>query len=1733
MSAALIAITGLGKIAGSVLVKIGDYVVAPIGRQFTYMLCFNSNITEVEAQLKELEVTREGVQMGVDDNRRKVRVIGPNVEAWLKSANEVSIEVGRIIQEKPKVKEGCLNGWCPNIKLRYSLSKKAVKTTKVVIDLQARGVQYTQLSYSPPPPCLATLLNRDFMGFESRSVTMEEIIKALKHDYVNLIGVCGMGGVGKTTMVNEVAKRAKEENHFDEVAMAVVSKDPDLTNVQVCIADMLGLKNLSDTKSPIARADLLCNRLLQDNKKVLVILDDIWEDFDLQAMGIPLECANKNFKLLYTSRTQDLWHDVRTKKEIPLQLLPEDEAWQLFREKAGDSADARDLLPIAKQIVNECGGLPLALVLIGGALSTKSGRNPIKEIWEGMLDKLICASRTPANERLFSRLELSYKYLDEEAKRLFLLCCLFREDEDIRINDLAMYGLGLSLFDGINEMGKARRRVFLIVDDLKSRYLLLDSKYEKFGRYEECVRVHDVVRDMGISIAAKDKVALVSHGALSEWPKTVTCEPYTAISVISDKITKLPEGLTYPNLEFLILRCRKLEKLLPNFFEGMGKLKVLEIGHFDGILMLQSLRNLTTLSLEGFRGRLNNLSIIGGLLNLETLNFRHSGIEELPEEIGELVNLRLLDLRETWLCRIPPGVISRLVRLEELYMDWFEHWEGEDDEAQGRNANLIEFESLSNLNTLEIEIRRRSEFARVACIPTVPIFSKLEIYKVFINNRFDLEDYSPPGYDYYATDGSYYGPYNYHSIPENCKRRLGVNANDLILSHRGGIDSLLRRSEFLSLQGSGCDDLVRELLCQVLVDGLQQLKHLYISYCHVTQECLVNAMNPVQLSRAPLVFPILEVLWINQLDNVREISRSPIPAGSFGELTSIIVTECRQLRHLFQLPIVGCLPQLTDLKIINCNMMEEVIWREKREDVLVATNRIEFPKLKSLSLRSLPSLKGFCRRIDHIDFPQFKRLDLYELERLNCLFRNTSTSHSEENDNAGFLSLFPPMVSLPNLEVLQVHGLKNLERIGHGPLSMGSLSKPIQLTMSHCSNLVCVFPSELLPILRDFVTLQVSSCELLEVVFELEAGVHSNEPNPKILSPLKLVKLYDLPQLSYISKRDPTGFQYIQTLEINSCHWLRYVFAPTVTKSIPQLRTLEISFCRMLSKIVAEENGLGESSVDEVEFPRLEKLVLRGLPSLVNFFPNGNTTLPKSTDHLHTPMQSQPLFNEKVTFPSLKVLILEQLPNATEISRSPIPAGSFGELTSIIVTECRQLRHLFPLPIVGCLPQLTDLEIQSCDMMEEVIWREQREDVHVATNRLEFPKLESLSLWRLPSLKGFCRGIDNIDFPQLKRLFLYELERLNCLFHNNSTSHSEENNDAGFLSLFAQMVSLPNLEVLQVNGLKNLERIGHGPLSMGSLSKLIQFTMSACNNLVCVFPSELLPILRDLVTLQVSSCELLEVVFEFEAGVHSNEPNPEILSPLKLVKLYNLPKLSYISKRDPMDFQYIQTLEINRCHWLRYVFAPTVTKSIPQLRTLEISFCRMLSRIVAEENGLGESSVDEVEFPRLEKLVLRGLPSLVNFFPNGNATLPKSTDHLHTPLQSQPLFNEKVTFPSLEVLILERLPNVSDIWSSELPDFSFFKLKRLAMNGIRSLRNMSHPSLARVLLNLQTLMIDNCWKMEAVVDRGEEIEDGQRIKIEKTLFPQLTDLELSNLPNLRKFCNFTHPIDCHCHGSIR
>ncbi|PSS24003.1 Disease resistance protein [Actinidia chinensis var. chinensis] len=972
----------------------GECLVLPIKHQFGNMFFFNYNIRNLEAQLELLQMTRQGVLLGVYVGNRSIKIVGSEVEDWLTKVNEATAEAERILDCKAKVQNGCLN-----LKSVYSLSRKAMETAQVLVRLRDVGIEFKAANFTQ---------SADFEEVESRISTMDEIIEALKDDEINLIGICGMAGVGKTTLAKEVAERALTEHLFDEVETVVVCQN--LTKLQSRIAKMLGLK--LDVENPRKRACWIPSTILQ---KVLVILDDVWEEFYHEHLGLLLGNGNK---VIYTSRHQNLWSEIETKKEIRLEVLSNKEAWNLFWEKAGDSAKYSCLLPLALAIMKECGGLPLALVTVGRSLMHK------KEVvvWNDVLQQL----RTPHAKsislgvlaNLSRSIELSYNYLqDEKAKSLFLLCCLFGKDYSIPIEDLVSYAIGLQLFEGIHELGQARNRVHLLVDQLKSCYLLLD------GDDDEQVKMHLVVHNVAISIASGDKHGfIISHGRkLRMWPKKDNYEHCNSISIISKYITEVPEGLRCPNLELLLLKCPH-SKIPSNFFQETVELKVLELRSMRIRLQpssFQFLQNLRTLCLHCCS--FVHISGIGALSNLEILRIRGSIIMELPKEIERMVNLRLLDLSGCELFeRISPGVISGLVGLEELYMrgNYFSNWDGERKE-EGINVNLQEFESLSSLNTLDIHI------TDAAHLPRIPLFSKLTKYKISI------------------------GGFHLNSVISlRFQKSLALSLSTSIPSECG-INRLLKTAEYIYLEGEGSKDLVHDLVREG-VEGLQHLKTLIVRTCE-TPECLINTTDEVLLANttAPAVFPNLKSLFLSFLPNLREINHGQLPAGSFGQLKEIFIA--------------------------NCGIMEEIIKKGRCEDVRDATNKIEFTKLESMELVQLPRLISFCRGIDEIEFPILKTLCLINLSSdseenhdaafLSIFPQKVAFPSLEELDLKGLAKLthlcgkYHHVNLFENLSFLRVTACDNLRNLFSSSMARGLVHLQ-QLVIESCLTMELVVAKE-------------------------------------------------------------------------------------------------------------------------------------------------------------------------------------------------------------------------------------------------------------------------------------------------------------------------------------------------------------------------------------------------------------------------------------------------------------------------------------------------------------------------------------------------------------------------------------------------------------------------------------------------------------------------------------------------
>ena len=301
----------------SVMATIAGFFADPIKEHCGYLFQYNSNIKNLEERIGDLHAKIEGVQLKIDAAKWNGEIIDPEVQSWVIKVDNIKEDVQRFLEEDVKANKMCLDGWCPNLKTRYSLSRKAKKKT-LEIDGLLSGAPVNEVAHPPPPPGMRSLSLKGIMDLESRTKMMKEALEALRDDKINMIAICGMGGIGKTTMAKVVEKRAKDDKLFDEVGMAVVSQTLDLKKIQGQIAEMLGLK--FDEEYPLARAERLKARLM-GSKSVLIILDDVWDALDLEAVGIPFGGQHNKCKILLTSRSEEACTQMKTQKDFSNQSL--------------------------------------------------------------------------------------------------------------------------------------------------------------------------------------------------------------------------------------------------------------------------------------------------------------------------------------------------------------------------------------------------------------------------------------------------------------------------------------------------------------------------------------------------------------------------------------------------------------------------------------------------------------------------------------------------------------------------------------------------------------------------------------------------------------------------------------------------------------------------------------------------------------------------------------------------------------------------------------------------------------------------------------------------------------------------------------------------------------------------------------------------------------------------------------------------------------------------------------------------------------------------------------------------------------------------------------------------------------------------------------------------------------------------------------------------------------------
>ncbi|XP_050110252.1 probable disease resistance protein At4g27220 isoform X1 [Malus sylvestris] len=1281
--------------------KIGQYLVKPIGREFGYLFNYHSNLESLRGEIKKLFDKKDGVQGLVDAAKRNGLIIKPDVQSWLQNVNDDMVK--KVLQFEVEINKRCVCQW--------SLSRKAYKIKQDVLQLQNGGT-FENVAHPAPPPAIWSTFEKGFKDFQSRKANMNEVIEGLKREEVRMIGICGMGGVGKTTMVKEIITRLAKLNLFDKIVMATVSHSPSIRTIQSEIADEIGLQFKEESEP--GRARRLHGRLM-GIERILIVLDDAWTELGFAAIGLPYGDAHKGCKVLLTSRDSDVCNRMGSQQIIAVPILTTEESQELFREMVGESFNNPDLRSIAQDVLEECGGLPIAIVTVGKALEKKN-----KHEWDDALNQL--RNSTPVNipgvnDKVYSSIKWSYDRLEsDEARSCILLCCIFPEDYDIPIEYLVRYGWGRGYFSNCFTLEDTRNRVHSLVDQLQRRFLLIDSSKR------ETTKMHDIVRDVAISIASRDPHGFLirSNAENNGWSNLATYDHYTTISLVGK--LEIPVGLKCPKLELLqTMKGRFSEGSVDIICDAMEELKVLalvgmEMEDLGSSRSLGVLKNLRTLCLDGSKFDGMSTDVIGSLENLEILTFRDcDSMRELPREIGRLKQLRLLD---TTNCRnlevIPHGIFSSLCRLEELYMlGSFKKWEiGTGREDKGM-ASISEVMSLSHhLKVLAIEI------------PSVIHLLPKDIVLKSPTIRFAI---------CFATWGGHFSEMSTCAF-ENC---LGISKSDARELESQAVRLLLKKCKKLYLYSVKNFSVLTDLDQEVFQD-LNDLR-------------LVNCPNTEYLANG---------------------------ISTINKLRFLQLEGCGVLKYVFSLSAARNLVQLQKLDIGGCDQIEEIVSKQGREHEEEA-DMISFHKLTILSLWCLQSLVGFFQanklysnqeeettaRVEHQSagifekaifpskciswFPSLEEVHLKRVKFEGVLF-DLKIHRVMDGQTT---PIFPQLRKLEIFFCSLTHLWKNI------PSGFQGFQNLRYLEMEGCSGLEYVFLHLIARELLNLEEVKISGCPDMETIVRItEENEEEATKYMNLFPKLNTFELKALPRLTSL-------WSSTKNMHVKKCENLK-----TVGAVIPQRKKLENK-----SEMDSTSHDFSTSRTPYSRANAHRSIEILPRPINLEVTPtniedsNDDDNLANLRVHdcasLEVIFQLKGLKHEESShsveaFNKLRSLHLYALPSLTCLwetgsSQQMFTGSSFGNLKSVEVHRCNQLKYLFSSSIVKLLVSVENIKVHNCEQMEEIVAAEE-ETAEIIT----LPKVKSINLMWLPKLKYFCGEAYTLNLPSLELLEVVKVQSL-------------------------------------------------------------------------------------------------------------------------------------------------------------------------------------------------------------------------------------------------------------------------------------------------------------------------------------------------------------------------------------
>ncbi|KAJ4806707.1 NBS-LRR-like resistance protein [Rhynchospora pubera] len=1246
--------------------------------------------------------------LGMDENRKTLRrhllavqekiedaqeraVGGPAMKEWmqeLEAAAHEAVDVldefryealrSEAISQQPKASSKVIKGFFTHENPFIFRDKMSKKLTKVLCTIGKIVSEMNTFNLTPRGPPTITIdrqtqssvMESDIIGREHEK---EELIREVlnpqrERNNISVLAVIGMGGLGKTTLVQLVFNDKRVKEHFQLTLWVCVSTDFNVINIIKSIIQVAsGNASTSDNKE-VLQHEL---RKKLDKKRYLLVLDDVWNDDERdkweELKMLLCSAAGAGSVIIVTTRNESVALIMEAFPKHNLAILTNEDSWKLFEKRAFSAWDGKQTeehREIGKTIAHKCGGLPLVVNAMGGLMGTKKELSAWHEILKSRVwDEL-------QSKNVLSILKLSYDHLPSDVKQCFAFCAIFPQDYEIEIEILIQLWIANDFIPTDGSMENLEKKGRSIFNELLHRSFFQNVKKVEPYRFSKITcQMHDLMHDLARKIVGNKCFARLesnSSESVQEEVHHLSVQYTYEIGGLNDIFKQFPNICTLlidrtslyepRKKDSYLLKSCSLRALKYQFRNNIPK----EIGYMKHLRYLDLSASHFTILPE----------TINKLYNLQTLILSGSYIQELPSKMRYMINLRHLFLDGCSKLQCMPIGLGQLKYLRTLTKYVLNSSKGGNIRELSQLNLLSGYISLSGLESI-----RDKEDAQIANLA-----KKTNLYSL----ELKWDETSNEG----GTTNS--KPILEALIPHDKLKYLQIDGYSGSGFPKWLMEvPIIRNLKELELQQCiNCAELPPVCL-------LPFLENLYIRKMDNLISIVGSTYKHVEGNKSLIIFRVLKELTISDLPNLESWHEEDFESVAFPELKTLSIFHCPKLKS-----IPTHVPSLEDCHIEKMNNLISIVGSTCKH-VEESKSLITFRALKELTLSRLPNLESWHKEgSESVDFPELKSLIIIRCPKLKSVPTRVPLLASLKVSYCSEIKL-RQISHLPMLSKLSIV----LENMPNRELDAFRPPKTLEeLEMKGYEN---VYPLE-------EEEKQLISCQTKPVLRNLEITrsncFFSCGPGPskevalkfwKYFAAVEYLDITDCDNLVFWPKEELRNLECLKQLIICSCSNLTGALivqqqasplgdssslTVTLPQSLPHLEYLGIYNCPELVQIpVVCSKPLKDLNITECPKLNIEEMlahVITNPTELEKLTIDGSThwrVWPDKMEHL----------------PSLESLEIEKCPGIESFPlRLHLPS-----LERLKIAKCPGIES-FPLRLQQRLPSLQYLRIVHCPALE-------------------------------------------------------------------------------------------------------------------------------------------------------------------------------------------------------------------------------------------------------------------------------------------------------------------------------------------------------------------------------------------------------------------------------------------------